>query len=121
KKAYTAKMMITTLFPTAVHIWAVVWDGTASTRHGTVLATVPGSTMTVKSLKDPRLTIWTWKSNDLNNDPEFLTDAVYSHVNGITYEKRCTLLTLHIADFKTNAFSIPSYSGIIYMLFYRLI
>src|SRR5699024_11888785 len=69
--------------------------------------------MTVKSLKAPQLTIWTWKSNDLNNDPEFRTDAVYSHVNGITYEKRCTLLILHIADFKTNAFSIPVYSGII--------
>src|SRR5699024_9691069 len=105
-------MMMTILFQTAVQLCAAVWDGTPSTRHGTAFATIPGSTMTVKSLKDPQLTIWTWKSNDLNNDPEFRTDAVYSHVNGITYEKRCTLLILHIADFKTNAFSIPVYSGI---------
>src|SRR5699024_1330101 len=111
-------MMITILFQTAVHIWAAVWDGTAATRHGTALATVPGSTMTVKSWTGPQLTIWTWKSNHWNNDPEFRTDAVYSHVNGITYEKRCTLLILHIADFKTNALSIPFYSAIIYMLFY---
>src|SRR5699024_12641674 len=98
-------MMITILFQTAVHIWAAVWDGAAATRHGAALATVPGSTMAVKSLKDPQLTIWTWKSNDLNYAPEFRTDAVYSHVNGITYEKRCTLLILHIGEFKTNAFS----------------